>query len=132
MKDTYVFPAFFCCDEDGVSVEFPDLPGCLPCAPDQETAFQNAREALGLHLFGMEQDGETIPEPTPVSQLRPEQGQITVLIDVYMPAVCCRVKKATMKKTLSVPVWLNMQAERAGINFSQVLQEGLKQRLGVQ
>lgn len=132
MKDTYVFPALFSCDEDGVSVEFPDLPGCLPCAPDQETAFQNAREALGLHLFGMEEDGEPIPGPTPVSRLHPKQGQAAVLIDVYMPAIRCRVKKATMKKTLSVPVWLNMQAERAGLNFSQVLQEGLKQRLGVQ
>ena len=47
MKNYYAFPAFFYFDEDGISIEFPDLPGCLPCAQTQEEAFHNAKEALG-------------------------------------------------------------------------------------
>ena len=50
MKDTYIFPAVFHVDEDGVSVYFPDLPGCLTCADTMEQAFVRAKEALQLHL----------------------------------------------------------------------------------
>ena len=64
MKTHYSYPAFFYLEPDGISVEFPDLPGCLSCAQTEEEAFQRAREALGLHLYGMETDGEVIPEPT--------------------------------------------------------------------
>ena len=66
MKDNSVFPAVFDVDSDGISIFFPDLPGCLPCADTMEEAFKNAKEALQLHLFGMEEDGEEIPEPTPI------------------------------------------------------------------
>jgi predicted RNase H-like HicB family nuclease len=56
--DRYIFPAVLTYAEDGISIEFPDLPGCLPCAGSTEEALQNARQALGLHLYGMEQDGD--------------------------------------------------------------------------
>ena len=58
LKDRYSYVAVFSYDEDGISIEFPDLPGCLPCADkdDTEGALKNAREALGLHIWGMEQD----------------------------------------------------------------------------
>ena len=65
MKNRYSFIAVFNVADDGISIEFPDLPGCLPCANNMDEAFKNAREALGLHLWGMEQDNETIPEPKP-------------------------------------------------------------------
>lgn len=133
-KDYYAYPAFFYYDEDGITIEFPDLPGCLPCAQDTETAFRRAKEAMGLHLFGMEEDGEAIPEPTPVQDLRPQPGAnaVVAMVEVSMPVIRGQVKKATTKKTLTIPSWLNAQAEQAGVNFSQVLQEGLKQKLGVQ
>lgn len=60
-KDRYIFPAIFDYADDGISIEFPDSPGCLPCAHDTEEAHKNAREAMGLHKWGMEVDGETIP-----------------------------------------------------------------------
>ncbi|MCI8440609.1 MAG: type II toxin-antitoxin system HicB family antitoxin [Oscillospiraceae bacterium] len=132
LKNYYSYPAFFFYDNDGVSVEFPDLPGCLPCAEDEESIFRNAREALGLHLFGMESDGEDIPEPTPVSKLTPEPGAVVAMVDVFMPPVRERVNRQVVKKILTIPSWLNKEAEEAGVNFSQVLQDGLKQSLGVQ
>ena len=64
MKDTYIFPAVFHVDEDGVSVYFPDLPGCLTCADTMEQAFVRAKEALQLHLYGIEEDAEEVPSPT--------------------------------------------------------------------
>ena len=52
-KDFYTFPAILSFDEDGISVEFPDLPGCLTCGDNTEEAINRAKEALGLHLYGV-------------------------------------------------------------------------------
>lgn len=77
----YAYPAIFYYGDDGISVEFPDLPGCLPCASTEAEAFQRAREAMLLHLFGMKQDGDAIPAPTPLEALRPDDGGIVVMIE---------------------------------------------------
>lgn len=132
LPDYYAFPAFLYYDPDGISIEFPDLPGCLPCADTTEEAFRNAREALGLHLFGMEQDGEQIPEPTPIQQLAPEDGAVVSMVEVFMPAVRERMNTKTVKKTLTIPAWLNALALENGVNFSQVLQDALKAKLHTQ
>lgn len=128
--NSYAFPAFFYYAEDGISIEFPDLPGCLPCAHATEEAFHNAKEALELHLFGMEQDGDPIPKPTEVKDLRPEDGAVVVMIEVFMPSVRDRINNRVVKKTLTIPSWLNREAEVANVNFSLVLQEALKKYLG--
>lgn len=127
----YAFPAFFYYDSDGISIEFPDLPGCLPCAETSEQAFKNATEALGLHLYGMEQDGDVIPTPTNVKDLSHEDGAVIAMIEVFMPAVRDRINNRFVKKTLTIPAWLNREAEAANVNFSQLLQESLKTYLGV-
>lgn len=131
MKDRYVFPAFFYFDEDGISIEFPDLPGCLPCAHSQEEAFHNAKEALGLHLYGMEQDHDTIPTPTVVSQLRPDKGGIVAMIEVFMPSVRDRINNRSVNRTVTLPAWLNAVALEQSVNFSQVLQDALKAKLHI-
>lgn len=131
MKDTYIFPAIFDFADDGISIEFPDLPGCLPCADTVDEAVKNANEALMLHLYGMEQDNEEIPEPTPINKIDTEKGQSIILIDVFMPPFREKQRTKFVKKTLSIPSWLNAEAEHCGINFSAVLQEALKERLNV-
>ena len=131
MKDTYSYIAILDFAEDGISIEFPDLPGCLPCAQTQEEALRNAEEAMGLHLYGMEADGEEIPESTPISKIHLEKNQVPALISVYMPLVRQQVKNVSVKKTLTIPAWLNSAAERKNVNFSQVLQSALKQTLGL-
>lgn len=132
-KDRYSYIAVFSYDNDGIAIEFPDLPGCLPCAEkdDTETALKNAKEAMGLHLYGMEQDGDPIPEPTLLQGIQLEEGQVPVLIEVYMPPLRERVRNRFVKKTLSIPSWLNEAAMEAGINFSQVLQKALKEELNI-
>ncbi|MCH5192895.1 MAG: type II toxin-antitoxin system HicB family antitoxin [Oscillospiraceae bacterium] len=131
MKDTYIFPAVFDYAEDGISIEFPDLPGCLPCADTVDEAVKNAKEALMLHLYGMEQDNEEIPEATAVNKIKLGSNQAIILIDVFMPPFREKQKTRFVKKTLSIPSWLNAEAEHCGINFSAVLQEALKQHLQI-
>jgi predicted RNase H-like HicB family nuclease len=131
MKSTYIYPAIFNYAEDGISIEFPDLPGCFPCAKTEDKAFHNAKEALGLHLFGMEQDGDDIPAPTPATQIKPGSGDVVTLIEVFMPTVRDRINNQFVKKTLSIPAWLNRRAEQEQVNFSRILQDGLKQHLQI-
>lgn len=103
MKDRYVYVAVLTYEENGIAMEFPDLPGCYPCAEkdDIEGALQNAKEALGLHIWGMEQDGEELPYPTSITELSLEKGQIPVLIDVFMPPVRERINSKFVKKRLN-------------------------------
>ena len=103
MKDRYVYVAVLTYEENGIAIEFPDLPGCYPCAEkdDIEGALQNAKEALGLHIWGMEQDGEELPYPTNITELSLEKGQIPVLIDVFIPPVRERINSKFVKKRLN-------------------------------
>lgn len=130
-KDRYIYPAIFEYNDDGISVEFPDLPGCLTCGDTTEEASYNAREALALHLYGMEQDNDVIPEPTKVTGINLEENQAIVLVEAWMPLFRDAIENKAVKKTLTIPKWLNDKAEENGINFSQLLQNALKQHLGV-
>ena len=103
MKDRYVYVAVLTYEENGITIEFPDLPGCYPCAEkdDIEGALQNSKEALGLHIWGMEQDGEELPYPTNITELSLEKGQIPALIDVFMPPLRERINSKFVKKRLN-------------------------------
>lgn len=100
LNDRYSFVARFSYDEDGISIDFPDLPGCYPCADKDDTdmALKNAKEALGLHIWGMEQDGEEIPVPSKITEIALESEQAPVLIDVFMPPVRERINSRFVKK----------------------------------
>lgn len=131
MQDRYIYPAILNYADDGISVSFPDLPGCLTCAHDTETAIARAKEALGLYLYDSEQCGEDIPQPSDISILELGTGDIPALVDVFMPSIRDRVNNKTVKKTLTIPAWLNREAEAANVNFSQILQDGLRRYLSV-
>ncbi|MBQ3422567.1 MAG: type II toxin-antitoxin system HicB family antitoxin [Romboutsia sp.] len=130
-KDTYAFPAIFTYDDDGISIEFPDLPGCLSCSDTTDEAIKMAKEALALHLYGMEEDNDIIPKDTPVNNIKLDKNQIPMLIEVYMPLYRTAIENQSVKKTLTIPQWLNKIAEQNKINFSQVLQAALKEQLGI-
>lgn len=131
MQDTYMFPAIFEAEENGISIFFPDLPGCLPCGETPEKAVSNAKEALKLHLYGMEEDQEPIPTPTPFYQLKTKPKQTLMLIEAYMPPFREKQRSKFVKKTLSIPSWLNAAAMEKNVNFSLTLQNALIQQLNL-
>lgn len=129
--DRYIYIAVFDYDEDGYTVTFPDLPGCITCGDDMEEAYMMAKEALELHLYGMEEDGDEIPVPSkPIDIKLDDKNKFTALIEAYMPLVRDQMANKSVKKTLTIPKWLNDLAEKHNINFSQTLQSALKQYLG--
>ncbi len=90
-----------------------------------------AREGLGLHLWGMEKDGDPIPESTPIDQLQPDSGEVVGLVEVWMVPVRMELDNKPVKKTLTIPAYLNNLAEKKKINFSRLLQAALKKELGI-
>ena len=131
MKDRYSFIAIFDVADDGISIEFPDLPSCLPCADTMDEALKNAREALGLHLWGIEQDGEEIPKATAIQDITLEKNQVPAVIEVFMPPFRDKLNNRFVKKTLSLPAWLADMADKDGVNCSKIFQNALIDYLGV-
>lgn len=130
-NEHYIYPAIISYDSDGISVEFPDLPGCLTFSTTTDKAVSMAKEALALHLSGMEDDNDIIPKPSDISLIKLEDSQAIMLIEVWMPIYRDKIKYSSIKKTLTIPKWLNDIAEENNINFSQSLQNTLKEQLGI-
>lgn len=130
-KDYYMFPAIFDYADDGISISFPDLPGCFSCADTDEEALFMAKDALGLHICNLEDDEYEIPIPTTLKNIKIKNNQKAILVEVNMPLFRESVQNTAVKKTLTIPKWINDLAERNHVNFSQVLQVALKQYLGV-
>jgi len=133
-KDRYILPAIFQYNQDGISVEFPDVKGCFTCADTVEEALSNAKEALALHLYGMEQDNNPMPVSSSIRHinLNLKDNQIVMLVDVWMPVYRDAIENKAVKKTLTIPKWLEDIAEENKVNYSQLLQKALKEHLGVE
>ena len=133
--DFYRYTAIFSYEEDGVHVVFPDLPGCITFGADEDEAVRMAREALALHIYGMEQDGDEIPQPSSLRMLAEQEdlqeNEVFMLVEAFMPTFRERESKRFVKKTLSIPYWMNAEAERVGLNFSQTLQNAIAQKLSL-
>ncbi|ETA82508.1 type II toxin-antitoxin system HicB family antitoxin [Youngiibacter fragilis] len=131
MKDRYVFPALFEYEGNDINVSFPDLPGCLTFGNNEAEAMFNAKEALEGYLYVLESDNDEIPEPSKIKDIERLDNEVVVLVDVWMPLVRDQESNKAVKKTLTIPKWLNDVAEQNNVNFSHLLQAALKKHLGV-
>ena len=128
----YAFPCVMTPESDGgYSVDFPDIPQCYTCAEDLPGALEMAQDVLCLRLYDMEDAGEDIPTPT-------KPGDVKTDGDEFVSVVACdtidyrkRHSSRAVKKTLTIPEWLNTAAEKRGVNFSAVLQEALRNQLNL-
>ena len=129
--ERYVFPAVFTYEpEQEIAVVFPDL-DVATSGTDDNDALLSARELLGCALYGMEEDGEDIPMPTPLANIQTGENERAVLVDVYMPSIRMAKVNRSVNRTVTLPAWLNAAALERNINFSQVLQEALMTKLRV-
>ncbi len=130
----YVYPAIFTPEEDGgYSIRFPDVPNCFTGAGNLESAMEMANDVLCLMLYELEQAGAEIPTASTVAQMQEqaEGNEFISLVACDTLAYRRFYDNKAVKKTLSIPSWLNDMAERAGINFSATLQDALKRQLQV-
>jgi len=124
-KNHYIFPAIFHYAEDGISVEFPDLPGAYTCGNNDEETLTMAKECLGLHLYGMEKDGDEIPDPSPLQSLKVQTNEVVVLISVWMPAFRDTMENKAVKLTLTIPAWVKQAADEHKLNYSRLLRTAI-------
>lgn len=130
-QDQYVFPAVFTSTEEGLTISFPDLPGCEATADSTEEGFKHAREALALHLYKMEENHEDIPQPSDATEIQAETNAFVTVIDAWMPPFRKKMENQAVKKTLTIPKWLDDAAKSAGLNDSRILQDALKEELNI-
>lgn len=131
--DTYEFIAVLdYSNGKTVGVYFPDLPGCISCEDNTQNAVKSAKEVLQLHLYGMEEDGDEIPAASDFTDISLKKDEMPVLIEVHMKPFREKMHKRFVKKTLSIPSWVNAIAEEQGVNFSAVLLKGLKEQCHIE
>ena len=128
----YVYPAIFKPENEGYSITFPDLSSCFTQGEDMVDALEAAADALCLALYDMEESGKEIPAASDIKAVRAGEGEIVTLVMCDTLEYRRYYDNKAVKKTLTIPAWLNTMAERAGLNFSQVLQSALKNELHVQ
>lgn len=131
MKDRYIYPAILKYEDESILVSFPDHDGCITFGVNEEEALYNAKEALEGYLYLLERDGLEISEPSKVMEISKSSNEAVVLVDVWMPLVRDQEANRSVKKTLTIPKWLNDIAEQNKINYSHVLQAALKKQLGI-
>ena len=117
-------------EEGGFWVSFPDFPECMTQGDSMDEAYEMAIDALGLSLSSIEDEGTDIPKASEFETVDPEDG-ILVIIEFDMAEYRRKHRSKAVKKTLSIPEWLNEAAIRENLNFSQILQEALMVKLGV-
>ena len=120
------YPAIFTPEDDGgFSVSFPDIEGCFTQGETIEEAYEMAFDALGLALSFLEDEKRVIPLPSAPNKISLNENEFVVIIEFDMLEYQKKHNSKAVKKTLTIPQWLNEEATAVGVNFSQVLQEAL-------
>ena len=128
----YTYTAVFTPEDNGAySVYFPDLPGCYTCGDDLPNAIHMAQDALCLWLYDMEQDKRAIPAASNPKDIKTNGKEFTSVLAVDTETYRRFYENKSIKKTLTIPMWLNEQGELANVNFSQLLQKALKAELNI-
>lgn len=122
------YPAIFTKEGDSYWVKFIDLDGCFSDGKTLAETMENAKEAMGLYL----EDLSEYPEcTTDFSNIHLNENQIISFVSINMEEHRKKYDTKSVKKTLSIPAWLNTMAENQNINFSQLLQSALMERLNI-
>lgn len=118
----------------GYGVYFPDLPGCISNGASLEEAQLEAADALGLHLYGLENDGEHVPEPSKALEADPEtaEGYLVCPVTVFPDLVRNEIDNRSAQASITLPAWIKAMAEEQRLDISQIATTALKDVLGVQ
>lgn len=127
MKNAY--PVILSEGKEYIVVTIPDF-GINTQGKDRTEAMEMARDAIGLMGIDMQDDGETLPKPTEMTDVKPENaGDLVTLVDVDFDEYRRANDLRAVKKNCTIPSWLNVAAEKAGLNFSNLLAEAIREKL---
>lgn len=125
----FTYPAIFTFEKDQYWVHFIDLEGCFSDGETLAQAMENAKEAMGLYLDGL----DIYPKcTTDIKNIKLQENQIISFVSINLLEYKKKYENKSIKKTLSIPAWLNTIAEKENINFSQLLQKALIETLNIE
>ena len=126
MKKRTYLAVFEPAENDAYSIYFPHIPGCVSYGNSFSEAQKMAQEALELHIYGMEKDGEKLPSEN-FSDITTNAGDIVYAVSIYPEMVKNEMESRRVRTNCTIPYGLKLQAEQQGINFSQVLETSLRE-----
>ena len=126
----YTYPAIFEIEEEGgYSIYFPDIEGCYTQAEDISEGIENASDALCLMLYELEKQGKPIPTPSNIKSIKTSDNDIVTLIACDTRFYKNYYEGKSVKINATIPLWLKEAGEKRNVNFSQILQNGVKEYL---
>lgn len=132
MATKLIYPAVFHPEADGgYSVDFPDLLGCVTEGDTLSEAVDMAEDALGIYLYSLKEDKEPYPEPSDPADIKTEGRDFVSLVEYDEVAYLKRTDNHSVKKTLTIPAWMDTLAKEHNLNFSNVLQNAIRKELNI-
>ena len=129
MSHRFFYPAIFEPEDIGYSVYVPDIAGCMTQGDTMEEALDMVQEAIGLMLE--DKHPNQYPKPSNPKDVEVTGNQFIMMVEFDKLAYDRKYNAKAVKKTLSIPAWLNSAAKEHNINFSNVLQNALIQELHI-
>ena len=128
MKGNYA--AIFEPGDKKVYVSFPDLPGCVTSGKDVSDAYDMAVDAANLWLTSaVEDQNEPAPAQTPIEDVKYPDNAWAMLIQVDTEEYMKKAETKAVRRTVSIPSWMDQIAQKRGISLSKVLQDALKEQI---
>ena len=127
-----IYPAVFHREEvGGYSVDFPDLLGCVTEGDTLADAIRMAEDALGIYLYTLKEEGEEAPAPSDPADIRVSGRDFVSLVEYDEVEYLKRTDSRSVKKTLTIPAWMDTLAKENNLNFSNVLQNAIRRELNL-
>lgn len=119
--------------EPGFTAIIPDLPGCITCGNNMQDVFEMAVDAASGWILTELEDGKLPPKSSNIQTIQANEypNGFTSMLFLNMDSYIEKYGEKAVRKNCTIPSWLNVKAEEAGINFSQVLREALENRLNI-
>ena len=127
----YVYPAILTQEDDGIIVSFPDVEGARTDGATMEEALENAEDVLNLMLLTMEEKHMDIKPPTPIASLDVPKGSTVALVRADTRAYSKKVDTRAVRKSVSIPAWMDSLAREHNLNFSNVLQNAICREMNI-
>ena len=127
----YIYPAFFKANDDGIIVTFPDLEDTFTDGETMQEAFENAEDVLNLMLWNREEENATIPPPSTPEKILVPRGAILAMIKADTLAYRKQHDQKTIRRSVTLPRWLDSIAREHNINFSQLMQNAIRRECGI-
>lgn len=131
-NETFIYPAIIkkIGDKD-YNIRFKDFENIITYGESIDESYDMAEDALKLEIFDLYSDKLEIPIATDITDIEVKSDETLILVKVNLKNILKQYDNKAIKKTLTIPSWLNKLAEEKKVNFSQVLQDALKKILDI-